>query len=582
MRGLPDWGRPEDRDGVRLFAAHEQDHVLLALPDLLTVATDSDGRPAFRLAAVRPVVPMPGRRGHGRLDLELQLDSSAATEDGSIRAAPPLRGWLRFRTPMSDLPPEMAKPIELDCSGLGFARLTLPLAPEGVSMIEAALNDGATPILAHVELEIAGIAPRIPGRATVDLGLLRAYLTTNSATPAMLAEKIADDASAIGIKVTDVPDSFARPAVAEAVADHIRATLCEGPLAPRADDGLALVLRDNDMATGKATIDLGLPVIATRMVAVALDPFAVARQLSAAAGGIGALVTRGQSGLLPTGRHEIIVDASVSRPCIGPLALGATLSFPPRPPARMHAIQEDFELPATGEWVTRQIQLSPGEQLEWTLTGFAFWPTPDGRGVENLQGAAVNCTGSRALLRPDAFPLTFADLEAGDALLNVANVEVSLSGVRPSGKTAIAATTLTSSTSRVALAVPADCDAPMLSGSAVARDGHGRIDLPARKAADWRIELADLPRYGPRTAEITVSLPEGIPLIAVEVIAEDAPVETQPETYAFTPANRSRTHRWFCSDPFRPGLCWRWRGQAEFSDPIESACILLAAEALSA
>lgn len=582
MRGLPDWGRPEDRDGVRLFAAHELDHILIALPEVLTVATDSDGRPAFRLTAIRPLVPMPGRKGHGRLDLELQLDSPAATEDGAIRAAPPLRAWLRFRAPMSDIPPSLLKPLELDCSGLGFARLTLPLAPEGVTMIEAALKEGATPIIAHVELEVAGLASRLPARAIVDMARLRAALIEGSMTPALLAEKISIDAGAIGVTVLDPPEGVSHQVIAEAVTDHIRGNLCGGPLAPAADAGLALVLSDSEIARGTATLDLSLPLLATRAVAISLDPFAVARELSSTAGGISALITRGQSGLLPTGRHEIIVDASVARPCIGPLALGATLTFPPRPPARAHAVVEDFELPVSGEGVSRQVRLAPGEQLDWMLTGFAFWPTSDRRGVERLDGAAITCTGARALLRPDAFPLTFVDVDTGPALLALANVEVELRGVRPNGSAAKAAATLTASMPRVALAVPADANATMLTGIVVARDGASRIELPVREAADWRIELSDLPGYGTRSTEFIVKLPANVPLVALEVIAEDAPPNTQPETYAFTPTTGTRTHRWFCHDPFRPGLCWRWRGQAEFSAPIVNKRVDLAAEALSA
>ena len=581
MRGLPDWGIPEDREAARLFAAHELDGMFIALPDTLTIARDGDGRPAFRLTAIRPLVPMPGRKGHGRLDLELQLDSSAATDDGAVRTAAPVRAWLRFRAPMLDIPPALAEPLELNCSGLGFARLTLPLAAEGVSMIEAALQEGATPVFAHVELELAGLAPRLPCRVTVDLARLRSALLDGSMTPAALAQKISVDAAGVGISVADVPEEVTPQALAEAVADHVRASLCAGPLAPAPEAGLALILADREIARGTATLDLSLPLVATRTLAIALDPFAAARELSSAAGGISRLVHRGQSGLLSTGRHEVVVDAGVSRPCAGPLALGATLIFPPRPPARAHAVVEDFELPVSGEGVSREIRLAPGEQLEWTLAGFAYWPTPDGRGVERLDGAAVSGTGARALLRPDAFPLTFVDVDSGPALLALANAAVSLSGVRPTGAAAEASATLTASMPRVALTLPDDAQGPTLSAELAARDGGRRIALPPRAAADWRIELSDVPGYGPRATDFAVTLPPGVPLAALEVLAEDAPA-AEPETYAFTPTTTKRTHRWFCKDPFRPGLCWRWRGQPDYSEPVLTTRVELTADALPA
>lgn len=582
MRGLPDWGAPLNRGEALLYDAYEVDHVAVATPDALTIANDADGRPAFHLTAIRPLVPMPGRRGHGRLDLELRLDSAAASDDGAVRAAPPLRGWLRLRAAMLDLPPALAEPIALDCSGLGLARLTLPLAAEGVSAIEAALEEGAAPILAHVEVEVAGVAPRLPMRAIVDLARLRAALAGGSMTPAALADALSVDAGAVGVALVDAPADATGRAIAEAVTDYIRARLCAGPLVPASENGLALVLADDDIATGKATLDLALPLVATRAFAVALDPFAAARALSASVGGIAALVTRGRSGLLPTGRHEIIVDASVSRPCVGPLALGATLTFPARPPARAHAVVEDFELPVSGEGVARQVRLAPGEPLAWTLAGFAFWPTPDGRGVERLDGDATSGEGARALLRPDAFPLTFVDVEADSTLLAIAAVEMTLAGVRPKGNAVRAAMTLTAATPRVALALPGDTGDATLTAELVARDGVGRIALPARPAADWRVELSDVPGYGPRAIELVVTLPAGMPLVAIELLAEDAVADAEPDTYAFTGATPARVHRWLCRDPFRPGLRWRWRGQANFSAPVHAARLDLAPEALPA
>ncbi len=582
MRGLPDWGTPIDDNDVRLFAAYELDRVRIAVPDALTVAREADGRPSFRLTAIRPIVPMPGRNGHGRLDLELRLDSSAATDDGVVRAAPPLRGWLRLRSSMLDLPPVFEEPTELDCSGLGLARLTLPLPAEGVSMIESVLEDGAVPLLAHVELEVAGVAPRLPVRAVVDLALLREALADQAMTPVKLREALMDDASVIGVKIADAPDSISAYALAEAAADHIQGRLCAGPLAPTAEDGLVLVLSDAEIATGTATLDLSLPLVVTRVVTTALDPFAAARALAEEDGEIASLIVRGQSGLLQTGRHEVTIDASVPRPCVGPLTLGAKLTFPPHPPGRMHAVIEDFELPTTGDSVIRQVRLAPGEDVAWTLSGFAIWPTPDRRGVERLDGPETAGVGTRALLRPDAFPLGFADVEAGTALLKLARVEMTLAGTRRDGAPVKITTTLTDAAPRAALALPADTENVTLTSELVAHDSSRRITLATRPAADCRIELADVPGYGPRATELVATLPEGASLVAIEVIAEDAPTEAEPEVYAFTPQTRSRTHRWLCRDPFRPGLRWRWRGQTEFSAPVTTERVDVFAEAISA
>jgi hypothetical protein len=573
MRGLPDWGGSVAIGKVAAWSAYQVDGIALTLPDALTVATDIDGKPAFHLSAFRPLVPTPGRRSYGRLDMDLRLVSHAATADGKVRVVPALRGWLSLSSNALALPPQLTTALPLDCSGLGVARLMLPLEAEGVSIMESALASGAAALLAAVDIEIAGVAARLPLEATVDIARLRNALADGAMTPALLFDALLHDPGKVGVRLAGVPADKPARAVAEAVADHIRARLCDGPLRPRPEGGLALVLAETGIAAGTATLDLGEAVMATRAVTIVLDPFAVARDLAAAAGGLAALTTRSTSNSLQSGQHDIIVDTSVGRPCVGPLALGATVLFAPRPPARPHEVREDFELPAHGGSVVRRVRLSPGEPVSWTCTGFAFWPTADGRGARRLDGAAQAGSGLQILLRPSDFPLRFVDVEAGAALLGLASLEVGLGSARA---------TLTVAAPRATLAVPITTTDTSLGATLVSRDGAARVTLPARSPADWRIELSDVPGYGTRTMEIAVTLPAGTPLRAIEVLAEDAASDAEIETYAFNAATPSRTHHWFCRDPFRPGLRWRWRGQAAFSPPVNAARLDLVAEGVAA
>lgn len=565
MRGLPDWARPAAHESLRLYAPFERDGSPLALPDALAIATEPNGRPEFRITAIRAVGPG-GARAFGRLDLELALTSAADEE--TARAAPALRGWLRLRSAMLDLPGDLAAPIELDCSGLGLARMAVPLGPEGVGFVEHALRDGMLPVQAVVDIEVAGVAPRPGGAAVVDLARLGALLTGGDVTPAALCDRLIADPAGAGVVFDDVPDAGIRPAaIAEAVVDHIRAVLCPGPLLPRADGGLGLAPLDPAIAAGRATLDLGRALVATRAVALALDPFQAARGLAAQLGGVDALIVRGVSAPLPTGRRRLAIDAGLRRPLAGPLALGATLRFPPRPPARPHEIRRDFELPPDGAGVQQEVQLAPSEPLDWTLAAFALWPTANGRGVERLVGEPQTVSGAQALLRPSAFPLAVFDLAADPALLALAEVAVTVSGAR-NGGAARAFVTLTNAAPRSGAALPRDAEAPQMSAELAPRSGGAPITLGPKPAADWRIALTDTPGYGARAIEIAVALPAATLLAAVEIRAEDAEPETEPAVYAFTAATPVRTHRWFCNDPFRPGIVWRWRGTDRFSEPV--------------
>ena len=574
MRGLPDWGGPvADGSGGAAWSAYQVEGIALAMPDALTVATGPDGKPAFHLSAFRPLVPTPGRRGYGRLDMDLRLVSRAATADGKVRVVPALRGWLSLSSNALALPPQLSTALPLDCSGLGVARLMLPLEAEGVAIMESALAGGAASLLAAVDIEVAGIAARLPARATVDIARLRDALANAAMTPAMLLDAVLRDPARVGVGLAGVPPDRPAREVAEAVADHIRARLCDGPLRPRPEGGLALVLATTGIAAGSARLDLGEAVMATRASTIVLDPFAMARDLAGAAGGLAALTTRSTSKALQSGQHDIVVDASIGRPCVGPLALGATVRFAPRPPARPHEVREDFELPSDGSTVVRRVKLAVDEPVSWASTGFAFWPTADGRGAQRLDGATQSGNGLQILLRPRDFPLQFVDVEAGAALLGLASLEVGFGPVRAR---------LTADAPRATLAVPVAATDATLGATLVSRDGAARVTLPARPAADWRIELSDIPGYGTRTIEIAVALPPGTPLRAVEVLAEDAASDEETQTYAFNAATPVRTHHWFCRDPFRPGLRWRWRGQPAFSPPVGGARLELVAEGVAA
>jgi hypothetical protein len=544
MRGLPDWGQPRDAG----FGPWQEDGFALALPDALVIATGPGGAPEFHLSAWRPAVPSDQWRGYGRLDMVLAVQATTVTPDGSVRAVAAVRGWLRLGAEALALPEEFAAPVRLACAGTGAATLVLPLHPEGVGFVERALMDGALPVLATADLEIAGVARCVPGRAVVQVERLRSAVEAGL-TPDALRSALLRDAAALGVTL-DSDD----PAAAEAAADHIRAHLCAGPLLPGAE-GLLLVWADSGMTEGRADLDLAQPVVATRAVRVMLDPFAMVRGL--AAGGVSALVTKTTTGTLQAGQHQISMDANLPRPLAGPLAMGARLVFAPQPPARMHEVSEEVELPADGGSVLRSVRLAVGEAVDWLVTGVAYMPTADGRGVVLRSGPPRAGQGVRVVLGRQDFPLHFTQVAAGAALLALADVEVELAS---GGHVTKARLTPLNPVHALALAEPGG----QLIARLVAHDGQV-LTLAPRPAADWRIELTDVPGYGLRVMEIEVGFPERMLLRALDVKPEGEAVQT----LAFTPARSVREVRWFCRDPFRPGLCWRWHdGEAAFSAPV--------------
>ncbi len=546
MRGLPDWGRPLDNG----YAAWAEDAFRLTLPDALVIAQGPGGVPEFHLSAWRPEVPSPTWRGYGRLDMTLAVQATAVTPDGLVRAVPALRGWLQLGAEALALPEELRAPLALSCSGTGAVSLVLPLQPESVGFIERALAEGALPVLATADLEIAGVARCAAGRAVVETDRLREAVAAGL-TPDGLRQALVAGPVALGVTLESDD-----PAVAEAAADHIRATLCAGALVPGAG-GLMLVWADGGMVSGRAALDLAQPVVASRARRLVLDPFSMARDLASGPNGVSALVTKTTSGLVQAGQHRMTIDANLPQPLAGPLAMGARLVFAPHPPARLHQISEEVELPSDGGSVLRSVRLAMGEALDWVVTGVAYMPTANGRGVVLRSGAPRAGQGPRVVLKGDDFPLHMVQVAAGAALLALADVEVDLAS---GGRVAKARLTAVTPAHALALEDPGGT----LTARLVAHDGQV-LALQPRPATDWRIELTDVPGYGARVMEIAVDFPDRMLLRALEVRPEGEAVQT----LAFTPAKPVREVRWFCRDPFRPGLAWRWHdGEAAFSAPV--------------
>lgn len=538
IRAALDWGQPTEAGGVSGYRAHLSGRILV-LPDRLTLAQGPDGSPAFRLSGVRPETLSPTRRGHGRLEMTLVLQADAARPDGQVQAVPALRGWLWLVSRALDLPEELRMPVELRCSGIGAADVSLPLRPEGFAFLERTLAEGTIPVLALARLEIAGIARAVPGKARVEHGPLRAALASDLRADVLSSELLRDPA-ALGVRIES-----ADPFAAEAAADRIRAVLCDGPLRPT-DDGLELVWSAAVPVAGETVLDLASPILATRVVAVQLDPFAEARRLANQEG----LVRRVVTPNLRAGQHRLTFSANLPRPLVGPLAVGARLVLPPSPPQRNHELREDVEF-ADAAPVERLLRLAPNEPLNWRAEGTCWVSKPDGRGAVLLSGPSIEGTGTEIDLGPQHYPLVFVRVEAGAALLDLAAAELTLGG---RGRTAAAR--LTAERPQVALALP---DADTLAVRVVASTGQV-VDLERRPAEDCRIELADLPGYGSRRTEISITFPPNSPLRVLELRSGDGSVQT----LAFTPARPTRHVEWFCANPFAPGLLWRWQGGGAF------------------
>jgi hypothetical protein len=545
------------------FAAEGDLATPMVPPTGLAVAMEPDGTPAFRLFALRALPPAVGL---GRLDLRLRLLTPP-----EAAPVPAVRGWLRLRpaAALGAMPPELLAPIPLDWNGIGMARLALPLSADGATLLEALLRSGDTPGLgALVELELDGIAPRLPRVAHVSVPALLAALRALANAEALvrrdaLLAHLAADPAAFGITVTGEAVDHLPGALALALLDRLRARLLEPAPSPAADGAPVLRLpAAAEALPERMEWDLTERLVAPRPLVLSLDPLEAARAL-AASGGVDRLVVHATAAPLSLGFHRVVLDANLPVHIAGLLSLGARFSVPAHPPARPQAIERDIEIAPGAAPVVLPLRLAPGEPLAWTLQGFAF--LADGREVERLQADPVTGAGERTTLTPALLPLRFLDVEAEPTVLALGRITVTLSADRP-GRPFRLEVTLSVERPGLALAMPRDVTQAKLAATLHGTDTA--LALPARDAADWSIAPRDLPGFGARERRVELRLPPAASLAALDLLPEDAAADAEPVTLAFTAAEPVRAFRWVCRDPFRPGLRWRRHAPgAAWSEP---------------
>ncbi|MCO6419640.1 hypothetical protein JYK14_26240 [Siccirubricoccus sp. KC 17139] len=557
---LPDWGRPVMVDGRTAFATVGDLAPPVLLPGAIALATEPDGRPAFRLSVLRALPPA---EGVGCLELRLRLEGEDIPGTVPARVA---RGSLRLRpaAALGTIPAELLVPLPLDWNGLGLARLALPLSQAAATLVEGLLAAGeGLGLDALAELEVDGIAPRLPGLALrLEVGALLAGLGSLAGPDgllpreALLARLRAAPAQP-GIGLGAVPEGLPPDLLALAVLDRLRARELLRPAPSTAPDGTPMLRlpAPGEALPERIDIDLAERLVTPRPVALRLDPVAAARALAAGHGGADSLVAKGSAAPLGLGFHRLMLGQTVPQPVAGILGLGARIRFPPQPPARPQEIRHDLELSPGAAAPELTIRLAPNEPLAWRLQGFAFVPAADGRRVERLQAEEVEGTGARALLTPALLPLRLVELEAEPALLGLGTLLLRLSAQRPGGPFR-AEVELDRQRPTAVFGLPPDATVATIAAE-LRGAGGARLSLPPFPAEDRRLLLQDVPGLGPRDLRVEVLLAAGATLAALDLLPEDAAEGAEPVTLAFTPAEPARVFRWFCRDPFRPGLRWR-------------------------
>ena len=573
LLGLPDFQRPLHGFKYQIYYPFENSGSFVVASSRLEIGSTKSGRPDFLLEMVRGVSPTMPPKPYAVLDFRIRAVHPAEDALALVRkehpdatVAPPVfrGGFLRLHPAAStgEMPAELCQPVPLSANGLGVARFVMRLGSAAGAVIEGALKGEVLGLLAWAEMEMEGVAPRLPVKVTFDpADLLNALakVTSNPSAPVLTRDQLEDffeqDLSKLPLRLDGTLEGTTRRDFVEAMADFVRVRYGEFVASQRSPVEFSISLRMQEASSGQVSWDLSEPLLAPRAVIASLDPFDAARQLVKSEG-IASFVKQTVIPPLSSGTRRVHIAANLPPARAGVLSLGVHLSAPPAPPQRMQALHETLELvpPADAGVVT--LRMSVAEPLAYEFTTWAV--VEQGGAVKRLENLRASHAGETLDLGVDDFPLDFVTIEATEALLHLATIAGVCTGHGKEGPFE-KRFELTSDQSTIALGVPSGATLAPLQVEARERGGTKLLRLTVEAAQSARLDLASFREFGPHRIKVEGDFGESASsLLAIDFVAEGS--EESPgavQTIALTPAAPSKEWGYFAASPFRAGYRFR-------------------------
>jgi len=586
LRGLPDFQRPIRGDGLTIFYPYEGDGHFVLAPDLLTVAERQDGRPDFCLELVR------GKDTYGRLELRLRPSFGLGRGLALLRSRYPgamldsavlSTGFLRFHfdAAVGDSLQNLSRPLPLALNSLGVSRFVVTLSQDNALMLKSGLQDDAFAIGAAAELEMLGVAPRVPVRVGFDparlLGEIRDLCDPKSG---IANEELTDffrrEPRSLPLEILGELDAPARDDFAEAMTDRMRTRFGTFSPSPKPiPTPYFTVASPETIGSGKFEWNLAEPVSATRTQILALHPLEAVHKLVKAEG-LANVFREVTVSPLPAGTFTVDAMANVFTERPNVLSLGVKLQVPPRLPLRSQAVTVSAELKPPHDTASIVLRLSPLDKLEYTYSTYAVVSSRSG--IEQREGKPTPHSGERLDLSLDDFPIRFIPVEASAELLELSTIH----GV--CRWTSLGALTeqefdLDFDRSMLAMAFPRDAGNPTFDIKLRARTGGKELILGPVPADGLRLDVFSFREYGPHKVDIECVFGDSQAICILELLPEGKPeTNDQISVLGFTRELPKKEWTWLAESPFCPGYRYRLRRSAgspaatwsEVQSPFES------------
>lgn len=570
LQGLPDFQRPIRGEGFAIFYPFEGAGEFTVTPDRLNVAEHADGRPDLVLRLYRGQNPLLLPAPYGVLDLRLQPQYAMTEALTVLRGRHPQArlqpayfadGFLRLYAQSDDeeLPADLRAPMRLAWNGLSNARYLVRMSLDSAMLLKGALHEEALLLSALAEMEMTGVAPRLPVHVRFDpsrlLPALRALCDEEGrvARDALLAFFSREPDSL----ELEVEGEVAQPSeLAEAMTDWVRARYGSFVSAP-VEDGRGYMALDLPMEIGSGRFewDLSQPRQTWQPLVLSLRPLDAARQLVQQAGLEAVVPPPVIVPAIPTGMFTVDISANLPASRPGVLAVGVTLRAAPRPPFRPQAVIQSAELIPPEDRATVRLRLSPVEALEYRYATFVI--TQDSSGIRQLDEAEIGHDGASLSLTPDSFPLIFVTVEAARDLLELATIHGTCRWIEAE-RMVEQAVELGADVPALALALPRKANAATLHFEARPHEDGQSLSLGPLPARPVQLGLHSFREYGPHRVQVEAIFADSESLVAIDLAPETRAEDTEALTVlALTRDQPRKEWGYLASSPFRAGYRYR-------------------------
>jgi hypothetical protein len=572
LKGMPDFSQVIQGADFMAFAPYEAGSQVTVVPTALKIAQTVVGNPAFVIELVRSANPFDGAAPHGFLYMTLELGALSDAMMTAIRSAghpqpltkaPFYQGFIRFfvKTDVFDetaVKNELAEAIPLDSGSVFKMPLMRKLSASAALVLKRALQGNVVLMEAYAQLELKGVAARLPMSIEFDPAEFIALIEKRGdenhciALPTLF-DYLKTNLQQLPIRFLKKDETIDNQLFIETLIDWLIHRFYTFVPAPVTNLVPHIQLKEK-INHGKFIWDFSEPLLVSRMFDFRLDALSAAQQVVTDKG-LESVFKETVIQNLNTGFLPLVVQHVFSMLPENVLKIGVKIAAPAN--AYRGSLLETVYLDPKKDSFIISLKFSPREQ-EKIYTYQTFVVLKDSSGTRELKSATIASKEPILRLGYNDFPIQFIPMEANLSLLKQVplkikwewqeleqprNMEFELTALKPT----------------YTLALPKEGIVPsQVTVAATDKLSSKTLELKLDATTHLYIDRYSFPEFGAHAVHIECVFGEADKLMTFDFLPESQSETLQHiTTLSFTPTQSQRTWTWFTDSMFQAGFRYR-------------------------